>query len=109
MFHSPTDCQKYGRTIEGPDRARIFQISDLLNMWKASREGGNGPLVPAWTYMLVSCALLLRKAEAADLKLGDIEVPLDKVLGQMLVVGGLPKYLFVHIRHSKTDQDGQGN
>ena len=109
MFHSRSDCAKYGRTLEGPDRAKIFQISDLLSMWRASREGSvSGPVIRAWTYVLMSCALLLRKAEAADLQLGDIEVPLDKVSGQTLIVGGLPKFLFIHIRHSKTDQNGQG-
>lgn len=109
MFHSPTDCTKYGRTLEGPDRAKIFQISHLLSMWRASRDNPSGPTVRAWTYVLMSCTLLLRKAEAADLQLGDIEVPLDKLSGQMLIVGGLPKYLFIHIKRSKTDQSGQGN
>ena len=44
----------------------------------------------------------------ADLQLGDIEVPLNKLSGQMLFVDGLPKYVFIHIKHSKTDQSGQG-
>lgn len=108
MFHSPTDCAKYGRTSDGPERAKIFQISDLLSMREATRQNATGPMVRSWTYILTSCALLLRKAEAADLRLGDVEVPLDKVSGQMLLVNGLPKYLFIHIRRSKTDQDGQG-
>ena len=111
MFHSPTDCAKYGRTSDGPERAKIFQISDLLSMRRATRQNATGPMVRvrSWTYVLISCALLLRKAEAADLRLSDVEVPSDKVSGEMLLVGGLPKYLFVHIRRSKTDQDGQGN
>jgi hypothetical protein len=74
----------------------------------ATRQNATGPMIRSWTYILISCALLLRKAEAADLRLGDVEVPLDKVSGQMLLVDGLPKYLFIHIRRSKTDQDGQG-
>ena len=108
MFHSPTDCAKYGWTSDGPERAKIFQISDLLNMRRATRQNATGPMVRSWTYVLISCALLLRKAEAADLRLSDVEVPSDKVSGQMLLVGGLPKYLFIHIRRSKIDQDGQG-
>ena len=54
------------------------------------------------------CALLLRKAEAADLQLGDTEVSLDKLSGQILIVGGLHKYLFIHIKRSKTDHSDQG-
>ena len=62
-------------------------------MWRASREGSvSGPVIRAWTYVLMSSALLLRKAEAADLQLGDIEVPLDKVSGQTLIVGGYPNF-----------------
>lgn len=108
MFHIPSECAKYGRTFVGPERAKTFQISDLLSMWEAARQNATGPLIRSWMYVLISCALLLRKAEAADLQLGDVEVPLDRVSGQMLLVGGLPKYLFIHIRRSKTDQDGQG-
>ena len=93
IFHSPTDYQKYRRTIEGRDRARIFQISDLLNMWKASREGGNGP--PSSGMDICVGFMCSRKAKAADLKLGDTEVPLHEVSGQMLVVGELPKYLYM--------------
>ena len=37
-----------------------------------------------------------------------VEAPVDKVSGQPLIVNGLPRYLFIHIRRSKTDQDGQG-
>ena len=54
------------------------------------------------------CVLLLRKAEAADLQLGDTEVSLDKLSGQILIVGGLHKYLFIHIKRSKTDHSDQG-
>ena len=108
MFHDPAECAKYGRKSEGPDRAKIFEISDLIAMFQASRQNSSGSMIRAWTYVLISCALLLRKAEAAALLIGDIEVPVDKVSGQPLIVNGLPRYLFVHIRRSKTDQDGQG-
>ena len=108
MFHDPAECANYGRKNEGLDRAKIFEISDLISMFQASRQNSTGPIIRAWTYILTSCALLLRKAEAASLLIGDIEVPVNKVSGQPLVVNGLPRYLFVHIRRSKTDQDGQG-
>lgn len=36
MFRDPTVCAKYGRKVEGPDRAQIFQISDLIAMWQAT-------------------------------------------------------------------------
>ena len=89
MFHDPAECAKYGRKREGPDRAKIFEISDLIAMFHATRQYSSGPVIRAWTYILTSCALLL---------IGDIEVPVDKVSGQPLVVNGLPRYLFVHIR-----------
>ena len=94
---------------EGPNRAKIFEITDLIAMFQASRQNSSGSMIKAWTYVLVSmCTLFLCKAEAAALLIGDIEVPVDKVSGQPLIVDGLPRYLFVHIRQSKTDQDGQG-
>lgn len=108
MFHSPQECQKYGRKVEGPERAKIFEISDLLAMHRASRSFSTGPITRAWTYILLSIALLLRKAEAAALMIGDIEVPLNRESGEPIVINGVPKYLYIHIRRSKTDQDGQG-
>ncbi len=62
----------------------------------------------AWTYVLLSCALFLRKSEAADLKVRDIEVPIDRATGDSLLSEGLPRYIFVHIRRSKTDQAALG-
>ena len=32
MFHDPAECAKYGRKSGGPDRAKIFEISDLIAM-----------------------------------------------------------------------------
>lgn len=107
MFHSPHECQKYGR-MEGPERAKIFEISDLLSMQQATRNYSTGPLIRAWTYILLSCALLLRKAEAASLLIEDIEVPTNRESGEPMLMNGVPKYLHIHIRRSKTDQDGQG-
>ena len=108
MFHDPAKCAKYGQRSKGPDQAKIFEISDLIAMFQASRQNSSGSMIRAWTYALISCALLLCKAKAAALLIGDIEVPVDNVLGQPLIVSGLPRYLFVHTRRSKTDQDGQG-
>lgn len=109
MFKDSNDCKKYGRcTSKGPDRAKVFNIAHLLTMWHASRRNPDGPTVRAWTYVLLSCSLFLRKAEAADLKFEDIEFPLDKVTGTPLISRGVPKYIFVHIRKSKTDQAAIG-
>ena len=58
--------------------------------------------------MLLSCALFLRKSEAANLRIGDIEVPIDEVTGKPVLMNGIPRYMYVHIRHSKTDQDRNG-
>lgn len=108
MFKDPTDCAEYGRSIQGPDRARVFQISDLLAVREVSRVNSTGPNVRAWTYVILSCALFLRKSEASNLKIGDIEVPLDRVTGEPVMSGNLPRHLFVHIARSKTDQAAKG-
>ena len=108
MFHNPEDCAEYGRHIEGPARARVFEISELLSLQRASREHCDGPTIRGWTYIILSCALFLRKAEASDLMMSDIEVPMEKTTGKPLLSNCVPKYLFVHIRRSKTDQDGRG-
>lgn len=43
----------------------------LLAMQKASRSHCDGPTLRAWTYVLLSSSLFLRKAEAAALTIGD--------------------------------------
>lgn len=104
MFKDPSDCKKYGRSCKGPSRAKVFDISHLLKMWQASRENPRGPTLRAWTYVLLSCSLFLRKSEAVNMKLGDI----DRTTGKPLLSEGLPRYIFVHIRRSKTDQEALG-
>ncbi len=42
------------------------------------------------------------------MKVGDIEVPIDRATGDPLLSEGLPRYIFVHIRRSKTDQAALG-
>lgn len=105
MFKDESDCARYGRTVQGPNRAKI---SDLLALQKASRAHATGPNIRAWVYVLLSCALFLRKSEAANLKFGDIEVPVDPVTGELVMTDYLPRYLFVNIRRSKTDQAAKG-
>lgn len=109
MYHDEGDCTSHGRKVEGPDRAKVLQIYDLLALREVSRKKMSGPMIRGWTYILLSCALFLRKSEAANLKLGDIEIPVDRVTGKPLMKDGLPKHLFIHIRHSKTDQDRNGS
>ena len=108
MMKNPIQCAKGGRKLYVPDRAKVFEISHLLAMQKASRLYPNGPISRAWTYVLLSCCLFLRKSEASELRIGDIEVPCDRASGRQLIENGLPKYLFVHIRRSKTDQEAAG-
>ena len=43
MFHDPAECANYGRKNEGLDRAKIFEISDLISMFQASRQNSTGP------------------------------------------------------------------
>ena len=45
---------------------------------------------------LLSCALL-RKSEAANLKLRDIEIPNDHVTGKPILKDGIPKHVYIHI------------
>ena len=79
MYHDEGDCKSHGRKLEGPDRAKVLQICDLLALRDVSRKQTSGPMICGWTYILLSCALFLRKSEAANLQLGDIEVPVDRV------------------------------
>lgn len=108
MYHDEIDCKRYGRKVEGTDRAKVLRISDLLALQAASRKNMCPTTVRSWTYVLLSCALFLRKSEAANLRLGDIEIPVDHVKGEPVLKDGIPKHLFIHIRHSKTDQDRTG-
>ena len=108
MFKDYNDCKVYGRSCKGPDRAKVFEIAHLLTMQDTTRRFPEGPTLRAWTYVLLSCALFLRKAEAACLKIKDIEIPVDKTTGDPLVNGGIPRYVFIHIRRSKTDQAAVG-
>ena len=108
MCNDEGDCKSHGRKLEGPDRAKVLQIWDLLALRDVSRKQTSGPMIRGWTYILLSCALFFRKSEAANLRLGDSDVPVDYVTGKPLMKDGLPKHLFIHIRHSKIDQDGLG-
>ena len=48
-------------------------------------------------------------SEAAALRISDIDVPTDPATGKIeLQPEGLPRFLFVTIQRSKTDQEGQG-
>ena len=109
MYHDEGDCARYGRNVAGPDRARIFRICDLLALRAVSRQNCTAVTMRSWTYILLSCALFLRKSEAANLRLADVEIPLDQVTGEPLLKDGIPKHMYIHIRHSKTDQDRNGN
>ena len=60
-------------------------------------------------YSLLSCSLFLRKSEAAALSLSDIEMPMNPVTGEVITEHGLPKYIYVHLRRSKTDQHSEGS
>ena len=108
MFHDPLELARYGRKMEGPVTARIFKICDLLALHDLTRRQPQAYILRGWTYILLSCALFLRKSEAANLMISDLSVPRDAVTGKLLLESGLPKVVVVHIRRSKTDQTGQG-
>ena len=109
MFRDPVECARYCRNVEGPVKARIFKISDLIKIQETSRRNPNGYNLRSWTYILLSCSLFLRKSEAAALSLSDIEMPMNPVTGEVITEHGLPKYIYVHVRRSKTDQRSEGS
>ena len=110
MYHDPTECQKYGRQFDPtPNRAPVFQIRHLLSLYNVCQVKHDAYTMRGWTYILLSCALFLRKSEAAALMINDIDVPSNHVTGKVLLEDGLPRFVYVMIRRSKTDQDGQGN
>lgn len=94
--------------MDAPLRARIFQVRDLLALHDLSRKQPQPYVLQGWTYILISCALLLRKSEAANLMMSNISIPWDTVSGKVALGNGLPKFIHVHIRSSKTDQEGCG-
>ena len=56
----------------------------------------------------MSFALFLCKAKAAALKTEDLDVPTDPITEEISLDSGLPRFMFVTIRRSKTDQQGHG-
>ncbi len=108
MYHDPVECSRYGRGVDAPVRARIFKIHDLLALYELSRKQPQPYILRGWTYILVSCALFLRKSEAANLMMSNLSVARDVVSGKVVLEDGLPRFIIVHIQRSKTDQDGCG-
>ena len=47
--------------------------------------------------------------EAAALMIQDIDIPSNQITGEVLLEDSLPRFVYVNIRRSKTDQDGQGS
>lgn len=109
MFHNPDDCLKYGRPVEQPQQAKVFKITHLLAIYHACHVKKDAYTLRGWTYILLSCALFLRKSEAAALTIKDLDIPTDPVTGDIMLEQNLPKFIFVTIQRSKTDQEGQGN
>lgn len=108
MFHDPSECQKYGRKYDTTNRAPVFRITHLLTLYNTCHIKHDTYTMRGWTYILLSCSLFLRKSEAAALMISDIDVPSDHVTGEVLLEDGLPRFLYVTIQRSKTDQEGQG-
>lgn len=109
MFHDPNECRKYGRKLDSTTkRAPVFRIAHLLSMYNVCQVKRDAYTMRGWTYILLSCSLFLRKSEAAALLISDIDVPTNHVTGEILLEDGLPRFLYVLIRRSKTDQEGQG-
>ena len=108
MFHNPDDCLKYGRPAEQPQQAKVFKIAHLLALYSACHVKKDAYTLRGWTYILLSCALFLRKSEAAALAIQHLDVPTDSVTGDILLEQGLPRFVYVTIQRSKTDQQGEG-
>lgn len=109
MFHDPNECRKYGRKFDPTTtRAPVFRIAHLMSLYNVCQVKRDAYTMRGWTYILLSCSLFLRKSEAAALLISDIDVPTNHVTGEILLEDGLPRFLYVLIRRSKTDQEGQG-
>ena len=110
IFHSPADCKQYGRAMKQEDRkAKVLRIPHLIALYNSCQLRKDAYALRGWTYIHLSCALFLRKGEAAALRISDIDVPTDPATGKIeLQPEGLPRFLFVTIQRSKTDQEGQG-
>ena len=107
MFHDPNKCHKYGRKFDcSTKKARVQNYTPHV-LGKIGQVKCNAYTMRGWTYVLLSCSLFLRKSEAAALMISDIDVPTNHVTGEVLLQDGLPRFLYVLIRRSKTDQ-GQG-
>ena len=86
----------------------VFRIAHFMSLYNVCQVKRDAYTMRGWTYILLSCALFLRKSEAAALLISDIDVPTNHVTGEILLENGLPRFLYVLIRRSKTDQEGQG-
>lgn len=86
----------------------MFRIAHLISLYNVSQVKHDAYTMRGWTYILLSCSLFLRKSEAAALMINDIDVPSNHITGEVLLEDGLPRFLYVLIRRSKTDQEGQG-
>ena len=88
-------------------RATVFRIAHLMSLYNVWQVKYDAYTMRGWTYVLLSCVLFLKKSEAAALLISAIDVPTNHVTGEILLEDGLPRFLYVLIRHSKTDQEGQ--
>ena len=88
-------------------RATVFRIAHRMSLYNVCQVKYDAYTMSGWTYILLSCALFLRKSEAAALLISDIDVPTNHVTGEILLEDGLPRFLYVLMRCSKTDQEGQ--
>ena len=105
MFHDPSECQKDSDTTK---RAPVFRITHLISLHNVCQVKRDPYTMRGWTYILLSCSLFLRKSEAAALMNSDIDVHTNQVTGEVMLEDGLPRFLYIRIRRSKTDQEGQG-
>lgn len=108
MYHDPSTCEKYGRAVSAVQRAQVFKISHLHQLYELSRIKADVYTLRTWTYILISIALFMRKSEAAALRIEDIDVPADTSTNSLCVSDGIPNFVYIRIERSKTDQLGQG-
>ena len=108
MFHQPMEYVKYHRTPDPPDQAACFTVAELLTLYENTRDHPTPINLRAWTYILLSVSLFLRKSEARDLQWSDVEMPCSQDSGDVLTDSGVPKYIYILIQKSKTDQTAEG-
>jgi len=76
----------------------VSKIAHLLALYSACHVKKDAYTLRGWIYILLSCALFLRKSEAAALAIQHLDVPTDSVTGDILLEQGLSRFVYITIQ-----------